>query len=120
MGAKVLSGLAACLLLLGLAGIVFAGDMNHKEPTSVTSTCGTASATVSWAAVSDDHLSGYDVYKKLHTDVDYVRANTQLVSATTYSVTGLSSSATYDFAVMAMYNDGHRSNLSTPASCTTG
>src|SRR5438093_10735594 len=99
MGAKVLCGLATCLLVLGLAGIVFAGDMNHKEPTSVTSTCGTASATVSWAAVSDDHLSGYDVFKKLHTDVDYVRANTQLVDATTHCVTGLSSSARYAFSV---------------------
>jgi len=120
MGAKVLCGLATCLLVLGLAGIALAGDSGHKEPTAVTATCGTASATVSWGAVSDDHLSGYDVYKKLHTGVDYSRTNAQLVTATTYSVTGLSSSTTYDFAVMAMYNDGHRSNLSTPATCATG
>src|SRR2546422_8980765 len=119
MGKRAVFALAVCLLALGLAGIAFGDDAGHADPGQVSATCLTTSATVSWAAVSDNHLSGYDVYKKLASAEDYTRVNSALVTATTYVVTGLSSGTTYDFAVRAMYNDGHTSALSAAARCTT-
>jgi len=104
--------------LLGLAGFAIAGDAGHAEPKNVVATCFSTSALVSWGAVDDAHLSGYDVYKKVSSDSSYTNAISGLVTTTSYTVTGLSSGTTYDFAVMAMYNDGHTSNLSSPATCT--
>jgi len=48
-----------------------------------------------------------------------VKANTALVTATQYTVYGLSTGIAYDFGVVAMYDDGVPSVMSTPAHCTT-
>ena len=120
MRSTALLGLLVCLLLAGAAGFAYADDPGHVEPENVAAACHATWATVSWNAVTDAHLSGYDVYKKVASDPGYTKANSALVTGTTYDVTGLASGTTYNFAVMAMYNDGHSSALSTPATCTTG
>jgi len=120
MGRKAFVALSVCLLALGLAAFVSGdGDAGHAEPRQVGSTCFSTSALVSWAAVNDGHLSGYDVYVKLSSNSVYTLANPTLVTATQYLVTGLVSTASYDFGVVAVYNDGHVSAMSTPATCTT-
>jgi len=119
MRPKPLYAVAVCLFILGVAGIAIGGDQGHEEPTNVAASCLVNSATVSWSAVNDNHLSGYDVYKKTSSETQYTRANPSLVTGTVYVVTGLSSGTTYNFAVMAMFNDGHTSALSTPSTCTT-
>lgn len=118
MGRKALVALSLCLLTLGLTAFV-AADEGHKEPTQVTATCSSTSALVSWAAVQDGHLSGYDVYRKVSSETEYTLANPALVTTTSYTVTGLSSGLAYDFAAIAVYNDGHTSALSESARCTT-
>ena len=119
MGQKAVIALSVCLLVLGLAALVSA-DVEHREPTQVSAICSTTSAVVSWAAVSDAHLSGYDVYEKLSSATEYSLANSLLLTATNFTVTGLSSGTAYNFGVVARYNDGHSSAMSTPATCTTG
>ncbi len=119
MGQKAVIALSVCLLGLGLAAIVSADEV-HEEPKQVSAICSTASALVSWAAVSDAHLSGYDVYRKLVSATEYSLANSLLVTTTHFTVAGLSSGTAYNFGVVARYNDGHSSAMSTPATCTTG
>ena len=112
--------LLALVVCLGTIGVAAADDgPGHAEPQSVTATCAATSADVSWAAIQDSRLSGYDVYRKAAGDPDYVKANQALVTATQYTVSALSTGTAYQFAVVAVYTDG-QSGLSTPASCTTG
>ncbi|TLZ58219.1 MAG: fibronectin type III domain-containing protein [Methanobacteriota archaeon] len=118
MGRKGVIALAVCLLGLGLAAFVAADEPSHSEPGQVTATCSTT-ASVAWAAVNDAHLSGYYVYKKAASDLGYVLANSELVTTTHFTVTGLSSGTAYRFGVIARLNDGHSSAMSIPATCTT-
>ena len=71
------------------------------------------------AAVNDAHLSGYYVYKKAASDLGYVLANSELVTTTHFTVTGLNSGTAYRFGVIARFNDGPSSAMSIPATCTT-
>jgi hypothetical protein len=119
MGQKAVIALSVCLLALGLAAFVAADDPAHEQPLQVSAVCLTTSAVVSWAAVSDAHLSGYDVYRKESAGTQYALANSLLVTTTQFTVTGLSSGTAYDFGVVARYNDGHSSAMSAPATCTT-
>ena len=120
MGRKAVVALSVCLLALGLAAIVAGDDNPHREPTQVAATCGTASALVSWGAVTEPDLSGYDVYSKRFSASTYIRVNPFLVTATEYVVTLLSSGTSYDFGVVSVFNDGHLSAMSIPATCPTG
>src|SRR5207247_2861493 len=120
MGQKAAIALAVCLLALGLAALVSGDEPGHGEPTQVSVTCSTTSALVSWTAVSDAHLSGYDVYRKTSSGTEYSLANSLLVTSTQFTVTGLNSGTAYNFGVVARYNDGHSSAMSTPVTCTTG
>ena len=67
----------------------------------------------------DQHLSGYDVYRKRATDPSFAKVNPQTVTATSFGDSGLAPSTTYVYGVRAVYNDGHESPLSSTASCTT-
>ncbi len=110
-------GLLVCLALAGVA--VGEGDSGHVEPKNVNASCASASATVSWSAVNDDHLVGYDVYQEAAGESTYTQVNPALVTGTQYTVTGLQSGTSYSFGVVAVYGDGHRSAMGGPASCTT-
>ncbi|MBE6336188.1 MAG: hypothetical protein E7066_05880, partial [Lentimicrobiaceae bacterium] len=66
-------------------------------------------AVINWTAVQDRSYRGYNVY------VDGVKNNTSLVTATTYTVSGLEYDMEgYEIAVTAVYDEGE-SQLSTPA-----
>lgn len=119
MGQKAVIALSVCLLGLGLAAIVSADEPGHADPGQVAAICSTTSAVVSWAAVGDAHVLGYDVYRKASSGTEYSLANSLLVTTTQFTVTDLSSETGYDFGVVARYNDAHSSAMSTPASCTT-
>ncbi len=109
--------LAVCLAVAGVATAVPGGD--HMEPKSVRASCGTGSATVSWSAVKDSTLVGYNVFEKMASEPSYTQANTGLVTTTSYLVSGLLSGTTYDFGVTAVYSDGQSSPMAGPATCTT-
>jgi hypothetical protein len=111
-------------VFVGLAAIGIAaaddGGTGHAAPQSVTVTCGTNSAAVSWNAVQDPMLSGYDVYEQVTGDPQFTKANANLITGTQYTVTGLAASTSYTFGVKAVYSDGIHSSMSGTATCTTG
>jgi len=113
----VLIGLVVCLLVAGVAGAE--EDMGHLEPAGVGASCATTTATVSWSAVNDNHLAGYNVYEASAPGWTYVRINAGLVTSTQYPVANLQPGTAYGFGVVAVYNDGHTSVMGGPATCTT-
>jgi hypothetical protein len=108
----------ACVMMAGM--VMGESETGHIRPKSVNAACSSNSAQVSWEAVLDANLTGYNIYKKAPGDPDYVKANQNLVTVTYYTVSGLVSMTLYNFAVKAVYNDGIASELSDPAICTTG
>jgi len=110
-------------IVVGLAAIgIAAADegMGHAAPRSVTATCATNSALVTWAAIEDPNLSGYDVYYQVTGGGQFTKANADLVTAAQFTVTGLAGSTSYTFGVKAVYSDGVSSVMSETAICTTG
>lgn len=108
-------------IVVGLAAVLApsaSGEQPHHEPSSVVADCASTSATVTWAPVPDTGLAGYDVYARTGA-ADYAKANEVLVTGTSYTVPGLATGVTYDFAVVAVYADGAASPMSAPASCAT-
>ncbi len=112
--------LVALFVCLALAGSVAASSgPGHMEPKKVAASCGTGSATVSWSAVRDSRLIGYNVFEKTSSESTYTQANADLVTKTSLLVTGLLSATVYDFGVTAVYSDGQSSGMAGPATCTT-
>ena len=85
-----------------------------STPTSLTASNTTATSTdLSWNASTDNiGVTGYDVYQ------DGVVIGT--ASGTSFTVTGLSSSTTYSFFVIAKDAAGNQSGQSNSVSVTTG
>ena len=117
---KEIRAFALVLVIVGLASGLAGGDPQHGEPQSVGAMCGATQAEVSWAPVLDPHLEGYDVYRRADGESGYSLANQELVTSTAYLVTGLATGIAYEFRVVAVYDDAHESDMSAPASCTTG
>ncbi len=116
-----LKGFLALAVCLAVAGVALADDgMGYSDPKSVTAVCGVSSAQVSWDAIENGSLSGYNVYKKAAGESTYVKTNTALILETQFTVPNLSSAVTYDFKVTAVYNTQGESAGSSPATCTTG
>jgi len=117
----ILKGILALVVCLAVAGVAVADEgMGYDKPKSVAATCSSSSAQVSWAAVVNSNLSGYNVYYKTASESTYMKANAGLVTTTEFVVMGLSSGITYDFGVTAVYLDGNPSSMSGPAMCTAG
>jgi hypothetical protein len=107
---------AVVLVCVMMAGTVIGdSDMGHIRPKSVNAVCSVNSVQVSWEEVQNTNLTGYNVYQQ-----GPIRVNQDLVTGTVFIVTNLVSTTLYDFAVTAVYDDGISSELSDPASCTTG
>lgn len=111
----------ALVLSLILAGVAF-GDLGpgHSKPKSVSAECLATTAIVNWEQVSEYGLTGYDVYKRSTGESDLIKVNSELVSTTSYEVKSLITGLSYDFGVVAVYDDGHSSEMSSLATCTTG
>lgn len=108
--------MAVCV---AVAGVALADEgMGYSEPKSVTAVCGANSALVSWEAVNNASLSGYNVYRRVAGESVYLKANPGLLTATQFTVPNLSSPVTYDFSVTAVYSGGVESARSSPATCT--
>jgi hypothetical protein len=114
---RVLLALVVCFAVTGVASA--GSDAGHMEPKNVSASCGTNSATIGWSAVGNSNLVGYNVFEKATGATIYTQANAQLVTMTSYLVTGLVSATTYDFGVTAVYNDGVSSAMAGPVTCTT-
>jgi len=117
MNAKGFLIVAVCVLV---ASVVSGEEsIGHSKPKSVTAICGVTSAEVAWSAVTEEGLSGYNVYEKAAGEPDFTKANTALVIITEYTVQDLFSSTAYELAVTAVYG-AFETDLSQLAACTTG
>jgi len=118
MDIKVPLGLWVCVLVAGMA--VGDAGFGHCEPKSLEATCLVNSADLTWEAPEGGNLSGYNVYLRAEGESVFAKANLELVSATLYTVSSLTTGISYDFGVTAFYSDGQESAMSAPASCITG
>jgi len=117
MNPKAFVVVLVCIVVAGLASAE--SKSGHLKPKSVAAVCSVTSAHVSWEAVMDQNLTGYDVFKKTSSETEYTKANPELVTQTQYIVFNLSSGITYNFTVTAVYNDGNSSDPSVPVTCAT-
>ncbi|MCM3634240.1 S-layer homology domain-containing protein [Paenibacillus camelliae] len=86
-------------------------------PTNVTAIAkGTSTIDVSWTASED--ASGYNVYRSTSAEGNYVKVNTQLITATKLEDSGLTPKTAYYYKVTAV-NDGGESERSTAAYAVT-
>ncbi|MBI4553917.1 MAG: T9SS type A sorting domain-containing protein, partial [Candidatus Latescibacteria bacterium] len=82
-----------------------------SAPATVTATPGSEQVLVTWSAVADADLAGYDVFQN----------SIQVVSGlttTTYTATGLTNGTAYTYQIKAADLAGNRSSLSPSASAT--
>jgi hypothetical protein len=77
---------------------------------------GTASVTLTWNANGESDLQGYRVY--YGTSSRNYTTNTDVGNVSSYTVSGLSTGATYYFVVTALDSSGNESNFSSEVSAT--
>jgi hypothetical protein len=75
------------------------------------------SIALSWSAVSG--VAGYDVYKSTTSGGSYAKVNSSLVTATNYTVSGLTVGMTYYFVVKSVNSAGTSSAASAQVSAST-
>lgn len=75
-------------------------------------TIGNGSVTLSWTAVSDKGLMGYNVYWSASVPADTLHAEHEFSLATTYTISGLDYTTLYYFAVASLDKSGNVSALS--------
>ena len=108
-------------LMLSIAGLALADEAkDHEIPLNVAATCAVTTATVTWDAVNNQHLSGYLVFRGISSDGPWTQLTPSPITVTTHFDSGLSSGSTYYWVTKATYDDGHVSAYSAPGSCTTG
>ena len=73
---------------------------------------------LNWTA-STSTVMGYNVYRSTSDGSGYVKVNTSLVPATTYTDSGLYSTTTYYYVTTAVDNNGNESAYSNQASAAT-
>lgn len=85
------------------------GSTPPAVPSGLSATPGNGTVSLSWSAVPDNDLAGYNVWK------DGVKVNGSLIAkpTTSYNVTGLTNGTTYSFQVSAVDVDGYESAKST-------
>ena len=118
MSLKTFVAVVACVMVAGMA--VADSEMGHLKPRSVVAMCNANSAQLTWDAIADANLTGYNVYERQLGEPNYLKANPLPVTVPLYSAEGLASGTAYEFVVTAEYNDGQSSAPSEPATCTTG
>lgn len=116
MNAKGLFVVVACVLVSGMA---VANDEGCDKPRFVYSICFTDSALVSWSPVSQQNLTGYNVFRKASSESNYTLSNPIPVAGMSYTVTSLSGATVYEFRVTAVYDGGMSSPMSDPTMCGT-
>ncbi len=73
-------------------------------------------ATLSWDASNSPEVTGYNAYRATQSGGSYVKVNTSLITATTYTDYGVQSGQTYYYVVTAVNSSNLESVYSTQAS----
>jgi len=94
----------------------------HRPAALAAELAGT-SVRLSWSSTldCDGHaVAGYNLYRRLSTEDTYTRLNTALITALSYTDTGLVPGATYYYALSSVDAGNDESVKSAPASATLG
>lgn len=75
-------------------------------------------ATLSWVASNSPQVTGYNAYRSTQSGGSYVRINTSLITATTYTDYGVQAGQTYYYVVTAVNSSNLESVYSTQSSTT--
>lgn len=81
----------------------------NSAPTGLTGTGGDGQAVLTWNAVNDTQgqpATGYNVLKSASSSGPFIRINTNTISGTTYTDTGLTNGLTYYYQVLAVNSQG--------------
>jgi hypothetical protein len=89
-------------------------------PTGLTALAGNGSVSLSWSANTEPDLAGYNVYRSTTSGGPYVKANSVLVTGTSYSDAGLTNGTTYYYTVTAVDTSSNESSKSSEVSATPG
>ncbi|MCK4455739.1 MAG: Ig-like domain-containing protein, partial [Thermoplasmata archaeon] len=91
------------------------------KPTGLSVAAGDEAGTldITWTANNEDDLAGYDLFRSDSVDGTYTKVNTDLITGTTYTDTGLEDNTTYYYKLKAVDDEGLESEFSDSASGTT-
>jgi len=78
----------------------------------------THGATLNWVASNSPQVTGYNAYRATQLGGSYVKINTSLITATTYTDYGVQSGQTYYYVVTAVNSSNEESVYSMQASAT--
>ena len=90
---------------LAIAGVGSSPPLSHTPvtPTGVAAAAGPDSATISWTRITNDiYLDGYNVYQSTASGGPYTKANSNIVSTNSFTVTGLTAGTPYFFVVTSL------------------
>ncbi len=90
-----------------------------SAPTGLSATGGDYSASLSWSANGESDLLGYNVYRATISGGQLTKANSAIVTTTSFSDSGLNASTTYYYTVKAVDTSYNESAGSAEASATT-
>ncbi|MEK7065036.1 MAG: hypothetical protein AAB963_01185, partial [Patescibacteria group bacterium] len=109
--------------------IVASDSIAPSIPTNVSATAGNATVAITWTAVSNVDLLGYEIYRSTSVGGTYTQLNTSNIIGTSYTDTTVTNGSTYYYKVTAGDTGGDESELSSvsnaaspvaPASSTGG
>jgi subtilisin family serine protease len=87
---------------LAIAGVGSSPPLGHtpSPPTVLSAVAGPDLATISWTGITNDiYLDGYNVYESTASGGPYTKANSNIVSTNSFTVTGLTAGTPYFFVV---------------------
>ena len=96
------------------------GDITPPEvPTGLSATGGDYSVSLSWTPNTDSDILGYNVYRATTAGGSYVKANTSVVTATSYTDSNLNAETTYYYTIAAVDTSYNESTKGFEVSATT-
>lgn len=87
-------------------------------PSGLNASAGDSSVVLSWTANSESDLAGYNIYRSTSSTTGFSKINSLLVTAKTYSDSGLTNGATYYYKITAIDTSSNESDFSSIANAT--
>jgi len=112
---------------LSAASVAFTGQTNHFSvfnpivpsdniapniPANVSAVAGNATVSITWSAVSNSDLLGYEIYRSTTAGGTYTQLNTSNITGTSYTDNSVSNGSTYYYKVSAGDTGGDESAVS--------
>ncbi len=114
--------------------VAFTGQTNHFSvfnpivpsdniapaiPANVSAVAGNATVAITWSAVSNSDLLGYEIYRSTTVGGAYTQLNTSNITGTSYTDSSVSNGSTYYYKVSAGDTGGDESELSSASNAAS-